>query len=212
MMNPKRLAKFERVVRQRQGNLTVILENVHDLHNVGAVLRSCDSVGIFEIYLLDSNPELSRNNPKIGKRTSAGTRKWIDVFHYKDVDQCIAEVRKKCDKIYGTHLNSEAVELYDLDLSESVALVFGNEHWGISEPLRAHLDGNFIIPQMGMAESLNISVACAITLYEAFRQRREKNLYQNNTTMTTDQQASLLQKYIDRHRVYFKNTKAKTQK
>ena len=209
-MNSKRQAKFERVVRQRQGNLTVVLENVHDLHNVGAVLRSCDSVGIFEIFLLDSNPEISRNNPKLGKRTSAGARKWIDVYHYKDVDQCFADVREKYDKVYVTHLSSESVELYDLDLTESVALVFGNEHWGISEATRAHLDSNFIIPQVGMVESLNISVACAITLYEAFRQRRQKNFYLDNPTMTAAEQTALFEKYVQRHTNSDKNQRAKT--
>ena len=209
-MNPKRQAKFERVVSQRQGNLTVVLENVHDLHNVGAVMRSCDSVGIFEIYLLDSDPEISRNNPKLGKRTSAGTRKWIDVLHYQDVDKCFAAVRKKCDKVYGTHLSSESVDLYDLDLTESVALVFGNEHAGVSEATLAHLDGNFIIPQVGMVESLNISVACAVTLYEAFRQRQVKNYFVDNPTMTPAEQSALMEKYVERHVNYQQNSRAKT--
>ena len=83
-------------------------------------------------------------------------------------------------------------------------------NWGISEATRAHLDGNFIIPQMGMVESLNISVACAITLYEAFRQRRLKNYCLDNPTLTASEQTALFEKYVQRHSDSDKNQRAKT--
>ena len=79
--------------------------------------------------------------------------------------------RKKYKKIYTTHLSTDAVDLYDMDLTEDIALIFGNEHSGVSEELIGLADGNFIIPQVGIIKSLNISVACAVTLYEAFRQK-----------------------------------------
>jgi len=81
-------------------------------------------------------------------------------------------LRKHYKKIYTTHLSSDAVDLYDIDLTESVALVFGNEHAGVSNELIERCDGNFIIPQVGIIKSLNISVACAVSLYEAFRQKK----------------------------------------
>ena len=89
-------------------------------------------------------------------------------------------MRKKYNKIYTTHLSSDSVGLYDLKLTENVALVFGNEHSGVSEEIIAMADGNFIIPQVGIIRSLNISVACAVTLYEAYRQKFKAGHYNNS--------------------------------
>lgn len=199
-MTDKRSQKFQNVVNQRQGNLTVILENVHDVHNIGAVLRTCDSVGISEIYILYTDPSLTPETISLGKRSSAGARKWVTVNHYTDVDLCFKDIRKKYEKIYATHLNAEATGLYDLDLCQSIALLFGNEHQGVSEAALNHVDGNFIIPQVGMVESLNISVACAVSLYEALRQRESKGFYTDNPTTSEAEKQALFEDYAERHR------------
>lgn len=199
-MTPKRKAKFNRVANSRQGNLTVILENVHDPHNIGAVLRTCDSVGIHEIYVLYTEDNLSETQITLGKRSSAGARKWVNVYYYRDVERCFKDIRSKYDKIYATHLNEDAQGLYDLDLTASVALLFGNEHDGVSAEALQQVDGNFIIPQVGMVESLNISVACAVSLYEAFRQRKEKGFYEDNPTTNSEEKAHLLAEYAERNR------------
>ncbi|MEL6924375.1 MAG: TrmH family RNA methyltransferase, partial [Bacteroidota bacterium] len=86
-MTPERAAKFRRVIRRRQPNLTVILENVHDPHNIGAVLRSCDSVGIAEIFVLYTDPRLDVDRLELGKRSSSGARRWVDVHFYKEVEK-----------------------------------------------------------------------------------------------------------------------------
>lgn len=198
-MTPKRLEKFTRVAGNRQPDLTIILENVHDPHNIGAVLRTCESVGIKEIYLLFTEAHLSEENIRMGSRTSAGSRKWVDVYLYRDAEACFAEVKKKYQRILSTHLAEDAVDLYDLDLSESVALLFGNERDGLSEEALAFSDGNFIIPQVGMVESLNISVACAVTLYEAFRQRKEKGYYGDHPHWQEPEKQKLLDNYLERH-------------
>ena len=198
-MTPERLAKFKKVVAQRQLNLTVILENVHDIHNIGAVLRTCDSVGVAEIFVLYTEPQLDEERLQLGKRSSSGARKWVDVNYYTDVEACFRHVRKKYKLVLGTHLSKDAKNLYDLDLTQSVALLFGNEHEGISEASLAHSDGNFIIPQMGMVQSLNISVACAVSLYEASRQRKEKGAYDGANPALKIAKNSILEKYIERH-------------
>lgn len=198
-MRPERLDKFRKVVAGRQPNLTVILENVHDVHNIGAVLRSCDSVGIREIFVLYTEAHLKAEDKQLGKRTSAGTRKWIDVHLFHNVEACFKAVRAKYDQVLGTHLDADSKNLYDLDLSSSVALLFGNERDGISEAALKHCDGNFIIPQAGMAQSLNISVACAVTLYEAYRQRRTRGYYDDNPLLSPEAQNVMLQDYIQRH-------------
>lgn len=168
-MTPERRNRIETVLAHRQPGLTVVLENVFDPHNVSAVMRSCDAVGIQEIYVLNTKIPRHKN---WGSRSSSSAAKWLTVHQFEDADLCIAALRKRYSRILTTHLSADAVSLYGLDLTLSTALVFGNEHAGVSEELRAAADGNFIIPQVGMIQSLNISVACAVTVYEAFRQKQ----------------------------------------
>ena len=200
-MNQRRLAKIREVARTRQNTLAVILENVHDLHNLGAVMRTADSVGVREIYVVYSDPNITPKKVKLGKRTSAGTRRWLDVYFYEELEKCLEDVRKKYDKIYATHLEQNAVSVYDLNLTEKVALLFGNEKDGVSESALKKCDGNFIIPQMGMAQSLNISVAAAISLYEAYRQRKDKGMYDDNVPQSIAEQEQLYAEYLERCKV-----------
>lgn len=204
-MVEKRRQLFKKVISRRQTSITVVLENVHDQHNIGAVMRTCDSIGIMEIFVLQSNPLYHASNITLGKRTSAGARKWVDVHFYTDPEKCFKHIRRKYDKVYATHLDAEAKDVYDLDLTESVALLFGNEQEGVSTEALAHCDGNFIIPQMGFVQSLNISVACAVTLYEAYRQRAEKGFYAENAPLDTEQQEALFKDYEERHKAKVNN-------
>jgi len=206
-MTPERTAKFERVVRARQVNLCVILENVHDPHNLGAVLRSCDAIGVNEVYILYTDPHLKPEDLTVRKTTSTGARKWVDVYLFEDAKACFDLVKKKYDKVYSTHLAKDAVSLYDMDLTESIALMFGNERDGLSEEALSYSDGNFIIPMKGMVGSLNISVACAVTLYEALRQRDLKGCYDTNPTSTEQQRNELMAEFEDRHEKRYKGNR-----
>jgi tRNA (guanosine-2'-O-)-methyltransferase len=103
----------------------------------------------------------------------------------------MAALREKYDKIYTTHLAADSVSLYDIDFTGSVALVFGNEQEGVSNEIRSMCDGNFIIPQMGIIRSLNISVACAVSIYEALRQRSIAGHYQQKSLPDTQYNALL---------------------
>lgn len=198
-MTPERIEKFRKVVARRQPDLTVILENVHDPHNIGAVLRTCDSVGIKEIFVLYTDPRLQKDRLPLSKQTSAGARKWVDVHYYTNAACCFEHIKRTYQSVWSTCLTEDAVRLHELDLAASAALLFGNEHEGISEEARAFSDGNFIIPQVGMVESLNISVACAVTLYEAFRQRKERGLYDEHPLMKETEQEALFREYERRH-------------
>jgi tRNA (guanosine-2'-O-)-methyltransferase len=168
-MTPERRARLLSVLNKRQHDITVVLENVFDPHNISAVMRTCDAVGVQEVYVL--NTRIPRHK-KWGAKSSSSAAKWLTVHQFTDAAACFAELRSKYDKILTTHLSSDAVNLYDIDFTGSVALVFGNEHSGVSDEILAMADGNFIIPQVGIIRSLNISVACAVTLYEAQRQKR----------------------------------------
>ncbi|MBU3679424.1 MAG: RNA methyltransferase [Candidatus Kapabacteria bacterium] len=157
-----------RVLEKRQPTLTVVFENVHDPHNISAVIRSCDAVGVVEAHGVYYGRTVF---PDLGEKSSASARKWVDVRLHQTVDECYTALRSKGFSIYTTHMSSDAVSLHELDLTQPVALVFGNEHHGVSDEARLKADGNFLIPQIGMIQSLNISVACAVTLFEAMRQR-----------------------------------------
>jgi tRNA (guanosine-2'-O-)-methyltransferase len=173
-MTPERTEKLTFVLSKRQPDITVVLENVFDPHNVSAVMRTCDAVGVQDIYIL--NTKISRHK-KWGPRSSSSAAKWLTVHQFENASACFAELRKNYLTILTTHLSDDAVSLYNLDLTKSVALVFGNEHSGVSDEIREMADGNFIIPQSGIIQSLNISVACAVTLYEAFRQKNAAGHY-----------------------------------
>ena len=174
-MTPERRERLLSVLRKRQPDLTVVLENVFDPHNISAVMRTCDAVGIQEVYVRTNK---ITKNKKWGARSSSSAAKWLTVHQYEDAEQCFADIRKKYEKIYTTHLSSDAVSLYEINFTGSVALVFGNEHNGVSEEIRAMADGNFLIPQMGIIQSLNIPVACAVSIYEALRQKTNAGHYQ----------------------------------
>lgn len=167
-MSPERHDKLLQVLSKRQPDLTVVLENVFDPHNISAVMRTCDAVGVQEIYIL--NNRIPRHK-KWGARSSSSAAKWLTVYQFEEPDTCFAALRNKYAKILTTHLSSDAVSLHEINMTEPIALVFGNEHSGVSDDIRAMADGNFIIPQVGIIRSLNISVACAVTLYEAYRQK-----------------------------------------
>jgi len=167
-MTPERREKLLRVLSKRQPDLTVVLENVSDPHNISAVMRTCDAVGVQDIFIL--NTRIARHK-KWGPKSSSSAAKWLSIHQYENAEECFSSLRKRYSTILTTHLSSDAVSLHAIDFTQPIALVFGNEHSGVSDEIRAMADGNFIIPQVGIIRSLNISVACAVTLYEAFRQK-----------------------------------------
>ena len=168
-MTPQRLEKLTSVLDKRQDDITIVLENVFDPHNISAVMRTCDAVGIQEIYIL--NTKIPRHK-KWGPKSSSSAAKWLTVHQYENASACFSSLRKRYSSILTTHLSDDAVSLYQVDFTKSIALVFGNEHNGVSDEIRALADGNFVIPQVGIIQSLNISVACAVSLYEAYRQKK----------------------------------------
>lgn len=174
-MTPERKERLLSVLNKRQGDIAVVLENVEDPHNISAVMRTCDAVGIQDVYVLTT--KIPRHK-KWGTKSSSSAAKWLTVHQFTDAQALFTALRSRFDKIFTTHLSSDAVSLYDIDLTGSIALVFGNEHGGVSEEIRAMADGNFIIPQMGIIRSLNISVACAVSIYEAMRQRTVAGHYE----------------------------------
>lgn len=173
--SPARIKRIDDVLRRKQPDLTVVMEDVDDPHNIMAILRTCDAVGIYEVHVVDSQKK--KWDSRLGKNSSSGAKKWIVQHRYTSIADCYEKLRKEGKTILTTHMAEDSKDLYELDLAQPVALVFGNEHDGVSKEAVQAADGNFIIPQMGMIKSLNVSVACAVTLYEAYRQRAQKGAY-----------------------------------
>ena len=194
-LTDRRKEKIKSVVNKRQFDLTVVLENIHDPHNIAAVLRSCDAVGISEVYALITDSRIDVERYELDNNyVSSGSRKWVKVNICTSVDELLQLVKPKYSKLIGTHLAVDSVSLYDIDFQQqSVALVFGNEHAGLSQELLEVLDGNFVIPQYGMVQSLNISVACAVSVFEALRQKELTKSY--NDTEWTEDKATLFEEY-----------------
>jgi tRNA (guanosine-2'-O-)-methyltransferase len=172
----RRQARIRSVLARRQPDLTVVLENVHDPHNVSAILRSCDGVGVLRahaVYSIEEPPPGA-----FARQSSASAAKWVDVDRHESIAACYERLRAEGFSILVTSIGPDSRSLYDWDLREPVALVLGNEMRGVSSEARDMADGAIQIPMAGMVESLNVSVACAICLYEAFRQRNAAGDYE----------------------------------
>ena len=189
----RRAEKLRRALSLRQPGLTVVLENIHDPHNVSAILRSCDAVGVLRVELLYNLDKF----PRIGKKSSSSANKWLDCRRHTSVADCYACLREEGFRVYATRLGEATTSLYDLDLSRPSALVFGNEHRGVSDEAAGLADGNFHIPMVGMIQSLNVSVAAAVSLYEAHRQRILAGAY-GKTALGADELARLYEDWVGR--------------
>lgn len=192
-MTPERHNRLTSVLNKRQGDITIVLENVSDPHNISAVMRTADAVGVQDIYIL--NTKIPRHR-KWGAKSSSSAAKWLTVHQFENAGECFLALRKNYSTILTTHLSSDAVGLHSIDFTKSIALVFGNEHSGVSEEIRTLADGNFIIPQVGIIQSLNISVACAVTLYEAFRQKSNAEQY-NQPSLDNVRYQELFKEWAD---------------
>jgi len=182
----RRAEKLRRALSLRQPDLTVVLENIHDPHNVSAILRSCDAVGVLRVELLYNVEKF----PRIGRKSSSSANKWLECRRHTSVTECYATLRNEGFRVYATRLGGSAASLYELELSRPAALVFGNEHRGVSAEAAELADGNFTIPMVGMIQSLNVSVAAAVSLYEAHRQRIAAGTYRK-TALAVEELARL---------------------
>jgi tRNA (guanosine-2'-O-)-methyltransferase len=178
----KRIEKIKWVLSKKQPSFRVILENIHDPHNVSAIFRTCDAAGIPKVSLVYNVEKF----PKIGKKSSASAYKWIEKEKFKTIEECYEQLKKEKFVIYASSLNGDAKSLFDLDFTNKSAIVLGNEHRGLSNEAEDLADERFYIPMFGMVQSLNVSVSAAISIYEAVRQRKNIGLYDKSETSTKE--------------------------
>ena len=173
MVTERRKQRMHQVLLDRQRDLTVICENIHDPHNVSAILRTCDAVGISTVHLLYTSEVF----PKLGKKSSASAKKWLEFRRHKNYDELHKLLKADKMTIYATHVNPSSQKIYEVDWTKPAAILLGNEHRGVSEQALKIADKTIYIPMHGMVQSLNVSVAAAVILYEAFRQRFQRQMY-----------------------------------
>jgi tRNA (guanosine-2'-O-)-methyltransferase len=167
MRTERRLHRLEQVLRHRQPDMTIVMENIHDPHNVSAVLRSCDAAGVMEVQLIYTDTDF----PDIGKKSSASAKKWVELRRFRTVNECYKKLHEEGFTIFATHLEEKAVSLFEMNMTKKIAIVVGNEHQGVSAEAAKFADGILQIPMFGMIQSLNVSVATAVILFEIVRQR-----------------------------------------
>ncbi len=192
-LTERRLARLKNALRQRQFSLSVAIENIHDPHNVSAIFRTCDAVGVPKVNLIYNTEKL----PRISKVTSASAFKWVSKQRFTTVEECFNHYKKEGFKIYSSLLDENSISLYDIDLTKKSLIVLGNENRGVSEEAIKLSDETYYIPMRGMVQSLNVSVAAAVTLYEAQRQRLLKGMY-DNTTLSDEEFDKLLDEWSER--------------
>ncbi|MBU3070549.1 tRNA (guanosine(18)-2'-O)-methyltransferase TrmH [Aestuariicella sp. G3-2] len=171
-MTPERFETICKVLSQRQPDLTVITDEVHKGRNLSAIVRTCDAVGIQEFHCVEP-----RKGYRAFRGTALGSHKWVDTVLHSEVSTGINHLKQKGFKIVAAHLSDAAVDFREVDYTVPTALLMGTEKEGVSTEALALVDEEVVIPMMGMVESFNVSVACAIILTEVQRQRKKAGLY-----------------------------------
>ncbi|HJA09481.1 MAG TPA: tRNA methyltransferase [Candidatus Mailhella merdigallinarum] len=192
-MTERRRARIEQVLRHRQKDLTLVLANIHDPHNVSAIYRSCDAFGVASVHLYYTTCAF----PALSKKTSASARKWVDTVRHDDRESLFAALRARPCQVLATSCTPSARPVGDYDFTKPTAIIMGNEHAGVPEELIPHVDGEVYIPMFGMIQSFNVSVAAALMLAEASRQRREAGMYER-MSWTNEEYAERLALWLEK--------------
>ncbi|HAS57843.1 MAG TPA: rRNA methyltransferase [Algoriphagus sp.] len=164
---------METVLAQRTRFFTVVLEDIYKPHNASAVLRTCDCFGIQDVHIIEKT-----NQYKVNPYVTRGASDWVDIHKYfsnegNAVKDCFSALKKNGYQIFATSPNPGSISVYDLPANQKIALVFGNEHEGVSEEVKQQADGLVHIPMLGFTESFNISVSASIFLYELTKQIKD---------------------------------------
>ena len=180
---------------QRQSGIIVVLEDIHDPHNSAAIFRTCDAFGIQEVYLVFVE-EKHYNPRKIGASSSSSANKWLNFTRFDSTSACIDQLRQNDFTVVATTLSSASDSLFATDFTyDKIALLFGNEHRGLSVEACNRSDKKIIIPMSGMTQSLNVSVTAAICIFETMRQRRQTG---ENYLLSTAKQRNLTADFLQR--------------
>ncbi|NRD72221.1 tRNA (guanosine(18)-2'-O)-methyltransferase TrmH [Shewanella sp. VB17] len=171
-MSPERFARINEMLDNRQPDLTLCLDKVHKTNNIAAVIRTADAVGIHQIHAVWPDIEM-----RVSGNTASGSQQWVNTIKHYHMDDAQQAFHAQGMQILATTFSATAVDFRDIDYTRPTAIILGNEHDGVSQEGIAAADQHIIIPMIGMVQSLNVSVASALIMYEAQRQRHAANMY-----------------------------------
>lgn len=186
-MSPERYQRIDAVLKKRQMDLTVCLEHVHKPQNISAVLRTCDAVGIHEVHMIWNGKTRMRRG------TAMGSQKWVRRERHENIQEACDHFHRQDQQILVTHLSDKAVDFRDIDYTKPTAIILGQEKYGASDEAIELADHEIVIPMAGMVQSLNVSVAGALVLYEAQRQRQLAGCYEKTTMPESIRQQMLFE-------------------
>ena len=169
---PRRFERLKSVLNCRMKDLTVLVEDVNKPHNLSAILRTCDAAGVFEANFISKN-----NLVKTFNSTAQGSQKWVKLNNHESTIGAISELRDKGFRLFGTTLNDDSIDYKNFDYSENTCFVLGAEKWGLSDELISMVDHSIFIPMRGMVQSLNVSVATSILLFEASAKKKKSTSF-----------------------------------
>lgn len=195
-ISEEREIRIRQLVSQRQGDLVVVLEDIHYPHNAEAVLRSCDAFGVQDVHFIFQNQK-PYNPRRVGRNTSASANKWLTFHVHHSTADCLDILEKDDYCFLATVLDHHKSEsIYNIDLSgERIALVLGNERDGVTEEVLRRANRKIHIPMAGMVQSLNLSVTAAVLLFEISRQRKASG---KDVALPEARQQQLVNDYLDR--------------
>lgn len=203
--SPSRYDKIIELLSNRQPDLTIFMDEVHKPHNLAAIVRTADAVGIGHVHAVF--PEGVRFS---GHHTSSGSKRWVTTHKYPDLKTGIAEVKSQGMQVLAAHFSDKAVDFRSIDYTKPTCVLLGSELVGVSEEAAELADEHVIIPMVGMVQSLNVSVAGALILYEAQRQRAEANMYGELKVPQDEVDAIIfnalhptIKKYCDKHNIRY---------
>ena len=172
-MIPRRYERLKQVLNQRQPDLTVLAEDVHKPHNLSAIIRTCDAVGVLNVHAVNRHSD----TPTFSQ-VAQGSEKWVNLHFHSDIKTAIKHLQGSNHKVYAAHLSDIAIDYRQVDYTQPTAILLGTEKWGVTQNAADLVDGHIVIPMQGMVQSLNVSVANAVILFEAQRQRLQAGLYE----------------------------------
>jgi len=195
VITQRRTERIDDILLRKQPMLQVMLDNVHSSQNLSAIIRSCDGVGVLNIYYSTKENE----SIHIHKTITQGAHRWTHRYRMKDEDKVTFLKQKKMEgfQVIVTHLEERAVSFRNIDYTKPTLLVMGNEKEGVSSEIIAQADEVIIIPMQGMVQSLNVSVATALILYEAQRQLENAGYY-DSTKMSKEKREEIKAAWVHR--------------
>ncbi len=192
-ITPERLERIRTVLSRRQKDVTLVMDNIWDPHNVSAILRSCDAFGIHRVHLYYTTEKW----PDLGKKSSASAKKWVERIRHDDPAEMLGGFKKAGVQVIRTGFSETAKPLHAFDFTVPTAVILSNEHRGAAPELVEQVGEELYIPMQGMVQSLNVSVAAAVILYEMFSQRRRAGLL-DTPAFSPEELAALEYEWSDR--------------